>query len=197
MSGKLIVNTGGMYSGKTSALIQQTERYQIAGKKTIFLKPKKDNRYCEDRVVSHGGLNKYATLIDENECLNIEELNEYDVIAIDEVQFFDLKIIKDIDELINKKGKIVIVSGLDMDFLGEGFEVVMNLMAKADEVHKHKAICDLCKQDSVFSFRTVKDENRVLIGEKKAYIPLCRSCYNLHMDFINLRKESEKKTYVF
>lgn len=179
MKSGLIVNAGGMFSGKTSALLQQAERYEVANKSVVFIKPKRDKRYAENYVVAHTGYRRRAMVVDECKRLNLNLLKNYDVIAVDEVQFFNKGIIEDIGTLLEME-KLVLVSGLDMDYEGNGFEIVMELMARADVVHKHKAICKCCHRDATFSLRISKSSERILIGEKEDYIPLCRECFRVY-----------------
>lgn len=172
--GKLIVNVGGMFSGKTTALIQQGERYILAKRKVVYVKPEIDNRYSEDSIVTHKGQGVEAISM-PTEGLSAKVFN-FDVILIDEVQFFDGRIVSEIEYLL-QLGKTVIVSGLDMDFQGEGFEVTMKLMAKADVVNKYKAVCEECGEDATFSYRKNTSKEKVVLGEKDTYKPLCRKCY--------------------
>jgi thymidine kinase len=71
----------------------------------------------------------------------------------------------------------VIVAGLDMDYSGMPFGPMPNLIAIADDVTKLHAICMDCGDLAHYSFRITKDERQVLIGEKEAYVPLCRKCF--------------------
>lgn len=172
--GKLIVNVGGMFSGKTTALMQQGERHILAKNKVIYVKPEMDNRYSEDFIVTHKGQKVQAVAMPTSGLST--DLFKYEVILIDEVQFFDVQIVKEIEYLL-ELGKTVIVSGLDMDFKGEGFEVTMQLMAKADTVNKYKAVCEKCGEDATFSHRKGDSQEKVVLGEKDTYIPLCRKCF--------------------
>lgn len=171
---KLIVNVGGMFSGKTTALLQQGERYLLAKKKVVYVKPQLDNRYSEDCIVTHKGQSVDAINMPVTGLA--WTLIAYDVILIDEVQFFNKEVVRDIEDFL-ELGKTIIVSGLDMDFEGNGFEVTMQLMARADKIIKHKAVCEECGEDATFSYRTNKSKEVVLLGEKDFYVPLCRKCF--------------------
>lgn len=176
---KLIVNVGSMFSGKTTALIQQGERYLIAKKKVIYIKPSIDNRYSKDEIITHKGTKVKA--VNSNTKYLSCSLEGYDVILIDEIQFFDKGIVKDIENLI-RSGKTVVVSGLDMDYLGNPFETTMYLMGIADVVNKFKAICEFCGEDATYSHRICKSNEQILLGEKESYIPLCRNCYDKEIE---------------
>jgi thymidine kinase len=99
-----------------------------------------------------------------------------DVVGIDEAQFFDEGLVDVCNELANR-GVRVIIAGLDMDFKGVPFGPMPALCAIADEVTKVHAICVKCGQLAYLSHRTVKNDKRVLLGEKMEYEPLCRNCY--------------------
>lgn len=179
---KLIVNTGSMFSGKSSELIRQGERHVIRGDKVVYIKPDIDNRYGESVICTHKGnsVQAHSVAVDEDVRTYIDKHTQ--VVLIDEVQFFNERIIDDVWNLL-KEGKIIYVSGLDMDYLGQPFNVVQGLMAIADEVNKFHAVCLHCGDDGVHSARLSGSSNVIEIGEKDKYIPLCRSCY---FDFVNM-----------
>lgn len=179
--GSLEVICGSMFSGKSEELMRRIKRTHFANKKSIIFKPSIDNRYSADAVASHDGKNMRAVSITYAE--EIEKYITYDVqvIGIDEVQFIAGDLESVIEKLI-EHGKRVIVSGLDMDYLGHPFEKTMRLMATADRVTKLQAICTGCGESAVHSARFDKEnKNRVVIGETDQYTPLCRTCY---ADFI-------------
>ena len=99
------------------------------------------------------------------------------VVAIDEVQFFDERIVEVCNKLASS-GKRVIVAGLDMDYLGNPFKPMPELLAVAEYITKVHAICMSCGQLASFSHRISLDEDRVVLGEKDKYEPLCRVCFD-------------------
>lgn len=175
MATKLVVNTGGMFGGKSTELQRQGKRHILAGHRVVFLKPKMDDRYSTDAIVTHEGESVKAINI-EDSILENRTVIEADVILVDEVQFFNRNIIGDIDLLL-RLGKTVYVSGLDMDFAGRGFPIVETLMAMADEVHKFKAVCERCGADGTFTAKRTDNKSLVELGSRETYIPLCRRCY--------------------
>lgn len=175
---KLVVNCGGMFSGKTSELQRQGKRHLLAGKKVCFLKPSIDNRYSKDHVVNHDGKKVSAINVEvEDGFILKNEILNSDVVLIDEVQFFEIQIVAQIKKLL-LLGKDVYCSGLDMDFKGDPFKTTIELMGLADEVYKFKAVCSNCGNDATFSARLNDSEEIVNLGEKELYRPLCRSCYH-------------------
>lgn len=179
--GKLIIHTGSMFSGKTSSLKKDVNRFNIAGYKTLAFKPQIDTRYAQAKIISHDNTSVEAKVVNNIDGI-IKYCNEYkpDVIAIDEAQFLegDLEIIISTINDFLSKGTTVILAGLDMDFSAKPFELMKELMPYAEYLHKHHAVCVNCGSDGWVSHRKTKDLERVVIGDSDEYQPLCRSCYN-------------------
>ncbi len=176
-TGWIEVVCGSMFSGKTEELIRRVKRGKIAQQQVKIFKPSVDIRYHQKNVVSHD-----SSEVDSYPVQNAKEIlnhifPEDEIIAIDEAQFFDSDL-TDVCREIANQGKRVIIAGLDMDFKGEPFGPIPQLMATAEYVTKVKAICVDCGSLAHHSYRLAEGENVVLLGEKKEYIPLCRSCFN-------------------
>lgn len=186
--GKLEVVCGSMFSGKTEELVRRLRRAEFANKSVLTIKHKIDNRKSHSCIVSHNGLEREAFPISGCEQ-GIEALKkvidqDYDVIGIDEIQFFPPEIIDTIRELV-EKGKRVIVAGLDLDFKGEPFGIVPTLMALADDVLKLHAICLVCGDEANFTQRLINgqpakyDDELILVGADECYEARCRRCYKI------------------
>lgn len=176
---KLVVNVGGMFAGKSSALITQGQRHILAGHQVLYVKPDIDNRYSEDEITTHDGQKVEAVKLGVGEfdtLKSLKGLNNAEVILIDEVQFFNYKVIYEIADLVDA-GKVVYCSGLDMDFKAEPFQVTAYLMGIADEVNKYTAVCSDCGADSYVTAKTSGSGERVEVGSKDIYKPVCRKCY--------------------
>jgi len=166
---------GSMFSGKTEELIRRINRAKIAGQKFQIFKPEMDTRYHDENVVSHNS--NFLPGIPVASASQILSLSEnFDVIAIDEIQFFDGGIVNVINELANN-GKRVIVAGLDMDFLGNPFGCMPQIMAIAEFVTKVHAICVVCGNPASYSFRLNPNNSKILIGETENYQARCRKCF--------------------
>lgn len=173
--GSLEVICGSMFSGKSEELIRRLKRALIAKQNVEIFKPIIDTRYSEDEVVSHDQ-NRIPSNPVENSANILLMAGDADVIGIDEAQFFDDGLVEVCNSLANE-GYRVIVAGLDMDYQGQPFEPMPQLMAIADEVTKVHAICTKCGAPAYVSHRTVADGGRVLLGETDKYEPICRRCY--------------------
>ena len=174
--GWIEVICGSMFSGKTEELIRRMRRAQFAQQDLIIYKPKFDNRYSAEEVVTHRGERIPALVVDNSEEL-LGNWKGQKVVGIDEVQFFDKGIVEACLEL-SKKGVRVICAGLDMDFSGKPFGAVPDLLAVAEYVTKVHAICVSCGALAQFSHRLVHEKDQLLLGEKNHYEPLCRKCFN-------------------
>lgn len=174
-TGVVEVIAGSMFSGKTEELIRRLKRAKIARQKVEIFKPVIDIRYSLTDVVSHDENSIQSTPV-ENSANILLLSGNVDVIGIDEAQFFDKGLVEVVVKLANL-GIRVIVAGLDMDFKGEPFGPIPELMAVADHVDKVHAICVKCGNIAQFSHRLSNKEQIVLLGEKNVYEPLCRSCF--------------------
>ena len=185
--GWIEVITGSMFSGKTEELIRRLKRATFAKQKVKIFKPEVDNRYDQNKVVSHDANEIISTAVPF--ASHIRTLTDNcDVVGIDEAQFFDNEIVNVCNDLANK-GIRVIVAGLDMDFKGNPFGPMPNLMAVAEYVTKVHAICPRTGQLAHPSFRKSKSESLVMLGEKEAYEPLSRAAF-----YKAMREERGKQT---
>jgi thymidine kinase len=173
--GWIEVITGPMFSGKTEELIRRVRRAIFANQKVGIFKPSLDKRYSDYQVVSHD--NNRLTSIPVNQSNEIHAIaSTYNVIGIDEAQFFDQNLTISCIKLANM-GIRVIVAGLDMDYKGNPFGPMPDLLSIAEYVTKLTAICVECGNPAHFSHRISKQKEQIVLGEKDKYIPLCRKCF--------------------
>ena len=173
--GWIEVICGSMFSGKTEELIRRLKRAQFAKQKVEIFKPDIDARYGGDRVVSHDANEILSTPVPT--ASNIPLLADgCDVVGIDEAQFFDDEIVNVCNVLANK-GVRVIVAGLDMDFKGNPFGPMPNLMATAEYVTKVHAVCTRTGNLAQFSYRKGNNDTLVWLGEVNEYEPLSRAAF--------------------
>ena len=174
-AGWIEVVCGSMFSGKTEELLRRLTRARIAKQKVEVFKPGVDTRYDEEDVVSHDE-KKTTSIPVENASQILFYAEDFEVVGIDEAQFFGDELVSVCNELANR-GKRVIVAGLDMDYTGKPFGPIPQLMATAEYVTKVHAICMRCGNLANYSHRTVKNDKLVVLGETDAYEPLCRKCF--------------------
>jgi thymidine kinase len=173
--GWIEVICGSMFSGKTEELIRRLKRAKFANQKVTIFKPITDVRYSENKVVSHD-YNEISSIPVKKAKDILKLIDNVDVVAIDEAQFFDLEIVEVCNKIAND-GVRVIVAGLDMDFKGNPFGPMPLLMAVAEFVTKVHAICTETGNLANFSHRLSKNNELVLLGEKSEYEPLSRAAF--------------------
>lgn len=182
---RLEIFCGPMFSGKTEELLRRLERLYHAKINFVLFKLNKDKRYDEDKVVSHSKMAMKAVSIDTP--LDIwkycQENPEIKHIAIDEIQFLPthdsdtleplaFDVVKLCKEL-KMQGYHIMASGLDMDFKGDPYGKMPQLLAIADTVLKLKAVCFTCGKDAGFSTRLSDNQAIEDIGEKDKYEARC------------------------
>ena len=160
---------GPMFSGKTTRLLEDVHKKAFMKKKTVFVKFQGDDRYTKDEeLITHSGIKS------KNKCMSCsklseiyEKLLEFDVIGIDEGQFFP-----DLVEICDKlclAGKYIGVAALSGNFRMEPFENVSKLISKADKIKLMKAACYFCDKEAGFSLRIVAGNQDILIGSGESY----------------------------
>ncbi len=174
-TGWIEVIVGCMFSGKTEELIRRLRRAEIAKQKVMVFKPKIDNRYSADHIVSHSEARLKSMVVEGSKQL--EELTaDAQVIGIDEGQFFDSNIVDVVERLANQ-GKRIVIAGLDQDYRGKPFEPMPQLLAVAEYITKTLAICVVCGNPADRTQRTTASTERVLVGAKDSYEARCRRCF--------------------
>ncbi|MEE0082039.1 thymidine kinase [Catenibacterium mitsuokai] len=182
--GWIEVICGCMFAGKTEELIRRINVLSYARKNILVFKPKIDDRYSTTEIASHAGSKVPCIVISEaKEILNHVNYDT-DVVAIDEVQFFDEDVV-DICEYLADSGLRVMVAGLDKDFRGEPFGVLPDLLTRAEFVTKLTAVCAKCGAPATRTQRIINgkpasfNDPIVLVGAKEAYEPRCRHCHEI------------------
>nr|BCX00716.1 MAG: thymidine kinase [Bacteroidota bacterium] len=174
-TGWIEVICGGMFSGKTEELIRRLKRAQIARQRVAVFKPRIDTRYAPDAVVSHSEQALPSMVVaSAREIMDLAR--EAQVVGIDEGQFFGAELVE-VCQLLAQEGKRVIVAGLDMDYRGQPFEPIPQLLAIAEYITKLHAICVRCGAPAQFSQRLISRADRVLLGAADLYEPRCRRCF--------------------
>lgn len=174
--GWIEVICGSMFSGKTEELIRRLKRAEFARQRIEIFKPRIDVRYSVEQVVSHDASSIRSTAVDSAQNILLMTA-DVDVVGIDEAQFFDDGLVAVCKQLADN-GVRVIIAGLDTDFTGKPFGPMPALMATAEYVTKVHAICVRCGNLAHHSHRLTDDEKLVVLGEKEAYEPICRHCFN-------------------
>ena len=174
--GHIEVIFGPMFSGKSTELLRRIKRHNIAKKRCLVVKFRHDTRYALEEMATHD-----KQMIQAYPATKVEEIEkiyqEYDVVGIDEGQFFpDLVLWAD---KMAQDGKVVIVAALDATFQRKPFGPILELVPLAEKVCKLNSVCVKCGGDAVYTHRTIKCDQIEVIGGNEMYIPLCRTCFTI------------------
>ena len=182
--GWIEVISGCMFAGKTEELIRRINVLSYAKKNIIVFKPKTDNRYSDSEIVSHSGAKVPCLVVEKAQDILKKIEADTEVVAIDEVQFFDKDIVE-VCEYLADKGIRVMVAGLDKDFRGESFGVMPELLTRAEFVTKLTAVCAKCGAPATRTQRLVNgkpagfEDPIVMVGADESYEPRCRHCHQV------------------
>lgn len=174
--GKIELIMGPMFSGKSTELLRNIKRYKIKKKKTIVISYIGDNRYSKENILSTHDRLEYPAI----KCSKLKEhlsfLMDFDVIGIDEGQFYaDLV---EVSELLANNGKIVVIAALNGNFKREPFDTISKIIPKCEYINNITAVCFNCNEEASYSLRLINNESEILIGGEDYYKPVCRACYN-------------------
>ena len=167
------------FAGKSEELIRRVRTLSFSNKNIIAFKPAIDDRYSIDEIASHAGERYKAYAINKAQDILKYIKEDTNIVAIDEVQFFDKSIIEIIEDMANK-GIRVIVAGLDKDFRGEPFGIMPELLARAEFVTKLSACCKVCGQGATRTQRIINgkpayyEDPIILVGANESYEARCR-----------------------
>lgn len=184
--GFIEVICGCMFAGKTEELIKRIRVLEYAKQKVVVFKPKIDNRYSVEDIVSHAGNHCSSILLDQDLLALKKVINDktIDAIVIEEVQFLPIEIVDICEQLANNK-KRVIVAGLDLDFRGEPFPVMAKLLSKAEFITKLSAVCCKCGAPATRTQRLINGQPAkysdpiILVGASECYEARCRKCHEV------------------
>ncbi|MBI1808040.1 MAG: thymidine kinase [Ignavibacteria bacterium] len=174
-TGWIEVISGCMFSGKTEELIRRLRRAQIAKQKVTIFKPRVDDRYSVNQIVSHSEQALSSIVVDKPQEI-LQLTNDAQVIGIDEGQFFSSDLVEVCERLANT-GKRVIVAGLDQDYRGKPFDPIPQLLAVAEYITKTLAICMVCGNPADRTQRITQQHERVVVGARGVYEARCRQCF--------------------
>ena len=177
--GRIEVICGSMFSGKSEELIRRVRRAQIARQRVQVFKPALDDRYGRRQVASHDGATVEALPVRSSRDILEHLAGPTTVVAIDEAQFLDRDVVA-VVEVLAGRGLRVIVAGLDMDFRGEPFGPMPEILARAETVDKLQAICMVCGAPASRTQRLVNGQPAqytdpiIMLGAQESYEARCR-----------------------
>lgn len=182
--GYVEVISGCMFAGKTEELLRRVRVLSYGKQKIQLFKPSIDTRHEEGKIVSHTGNSQESILVKKAKDILDYIDEDSKIVAIDEVQFFDEDIVKVVDKLADS-GIRVMVAGLDLDFRGEPFGVMPELITRAEFVVKLTAICSQCGAPATRTQRIINGKPAdyhdpiIMIGASESYEAVCRHCHTV------------------
>ena len=179
--GSIEVICGSMFSGKSEELIRRLRRAQIAKQRVQIFKPKMDNRFSEDHIVSHSDMKMKSELVTAAPEIMTMLHGETQVVGIDEAQFFNLDLVAVCNQMADM-GRRVIVAGLDQDYRAMPFDPMPQLLAVAEYITKTLAVCVRCGAPANRTQRIGASVERVMIGANGSYEARCRTCFEPPLD---------------
>lgn len=184
--GRLEIIYGPMFSGKTTALLQKLTEFNDIGFNVVYINHAIDTRNTTQSFSTHSSYVKH-TKFPFTQCqihtLCMDDVHEYDVIGIDEAQFFDETIINFCETMVVEQNKIVIVAGLSGTFERKKFGYILDLIPMSEKQISLHAYCKRCFDErrqaipAYFSFRLTESKNVVEVGDGSMYIPVCSNCH--------------------
>jgi len=192
-AGWIEVICGPMFSGKSEELIRRLRRAMIARKRVAVFKPKIDDRYSAEEIVSHGDLRMQSQVIkDAGEMLERIDWRA-EVVGVDEANFMGPSLVEVANRLADS-GKQVIIAGLDTDYLGRPFAPIPDLLAQAESITKTLAVCVRCGNAAKHTQRLRGSDELIVVGANDMYEARCRRCFEpgipkqQEIDFVKARR---------
>ena len=176
MRGKLETIVGAMFAGKTSELLKRILWAKHQSKKIIVIKPIIDNRYDQEKIITHNDLShncfsmKNWKHVNDNFKFNRDIV---DVLFLDEIQFMSTdETLENVETILNN-GIDVVCSGLDQDSRGRPWETSSMLLGLSDKIIKIYGFCNVCGMEATKTFRKTEGGGRTQVGAADIYEPRC------------------------
>eukprot|EP00937_MAST-01D_sp_MAST-1D-sp2_P007965 g7965.t1 len=188
-AGQIQLIVGPMFAGKSTEMLRRVRRFELAAKRVLTVKYRHDTRYDDSAGGSHAAIDDsvahiathdspqamIASAVEQQLANLVPRLPEYDIVGIDEGQFFpDLA---EFCDLAAGAGKTVIVAALDGTFERKPFATTSALLPLAEDVTKLTAVCSDCGASAPFTWRSGELMEVEVIGGSELYTPVCRQHY--------------------
>ena len=176
MRGKLETIVGAMFAGKTSELLKRILWAKHQNKKIIVIKPSIDNRYSNEKIITHNDLSHDCfPMVNWSNALEKFEFTreKVDVVFLDEIQFMDtLDTLSNVEKILNN-GIDVVCAGLDQDSRGRPWETSSMLLGLSDKIIKIYGFCNVCGMEATKTYRKTEGGERTQVGAANIYEPRC------------------------
>ena len=167
---------GPMFSGKTTELLRVAKRLRSINLKVLLINYEEDTRYSCTEMKTHD--KEGLPCIFTKNLFEID-ISDYDIICINEAQFFTR--LYEYCEYALHLNKSVYIAGLDGDYKQEKFGEVLDIIPLCNNIIKLHAFCKICGDGTPahFTERLTNETEIKLIGSEDMYIPVCRKHLNL------------------
>ena len=176
MRGNLETIVGAMFAGKTSELLKRILWAKHQNKKIIVIKPSIDNRYSNEKIITHNDLSHDCySMVDWKTTLKHFDFSKQnvDVVFLDEIQFMHtVDTLKNVEDLLNN-GIDVVCAGLDQDSRGKPWETSSMLLGLSDKIIKIYGFCNVCGVEATKTYRKTEGGERTQVGAANIYEPRC------------------------
>ena len=176
MRGKLETIVGAMFAGKTSELLKRILWAKHQSKKIIVIKPVIDNRYDQEKIITHNDLSHDCFSMKDWSHVNSNfkfKKNIVDVVFLDEIQFLDTdETLENVERILNNSIDVV-CSGLDQDSRGRPWETSSMLLGLSDKIIKIYGFCNVCGMEGTKTYRKTEGGGRTQVGAADIYEPRC------------------------
>ena len=166
-----------MFAQKTTELLRRVRRYKSIGYRVLLVNYIADTRYGSDCIASHDkDIEKAVCVSLLKEVADLVQSGDYDVVAIDEGQFF-LDLFYQVTSWADTLPVHIVVAGLDGTSDRTPFGDMLRLIPHAEEVERLSAFCSVCRDGTVANYSkciTEKNGSEVAIGGAEMYRPVCR-----------------------
>ena len=170
---------GPMFSGKTSHVLALAGRYASIGRRVLVVNHALDSRYANaNEIVTHSGEHIPCFTTDTLNALTEDFLRPFQVIIIDEAQFFE-GLVPLVEFVVDTLGKKLYLVGLNGTSERAPFGEIARCIPHADSITLLSALCAGCRDGTPahFSRRKFPSPQQIVIGGSSMYEPVCRECY--------------------
>ena len=176
MRGNLETIVGAMFAGKTSELLKRILWAKHQNKKIIVIKPSIDNRYSNEKIITHNDLSHECYSMSNWETTLkkfVFEKSKVDMVFLDEIQFMNTnETLKNVEDLLSS-GIDVVCAGLDQDSRGKPWETSSMLLGLSDKIVKIYGFCNVGGVEATKTYRKTEGGERTQVGAANIYEPRC------------------------
>lgn len=169
MNPEFVIFTGPMFGGKTTKMLASLERARYRKKKIVLFKPRTDDRYSINSVMSHNGISWEAVSITAGTEI-YTHAKDADIVAVDEAFMISHsgRVLVD----LFRSGKSIYVSSIQLSSACEPFSEMAYMFPWATKIEVCPAVCPVTGLDAYYTIAKKKTE-KFEVGGEETYEPRC------------------------